>query len=151
MLLREVFCLCFLVRKVVAKLTSVPVFLYFLCGMLSQHGLMSGVQVHTQDPNQWTPGHCSRVCVLNHSTTGLSWNHYFLNGDKYHSIMTELFNWFHIYHHQYGREICPFCWRLLVLKIIMLSVNSIFHTEGKQLMIDTVYHTIAFCFSGLER
>ena len=32
-----------LVRKIVPKLTSVPIFLYFLCGTLAQHGLMSSV------------------------------------------------------------------------------------------------------------
>ena len=29
------------VRKIVAQLTSVPIFLYFVCGILPQHGLMS--------------------------------------------------------------------------------------------------------------
>ena len=34
----------FCLRKIVAKLTSVPIFLYFVCGMLPpQHGLMSSV------------------------------------------------------------------------------------------------------------
>ena len=33
----------FCLRKNVAELTSVPVFLYFVCRMLPQHGLMSGV------------------------------------------------------------------------------------------------------------
>ena len=42
---REIlFLLCeFLVRMIVPELTSVPVFLYFVCGTLPQHGLMSGV------------------------------------------------------------------------------------------------------------
>ena len=33
----------FLVTKIVTELTSVPIFLYFVCGMLPQHSLMSGV------------------------------------------------------------------------------------------------------------
>ena len=33
----------FCLRKVVAELTSMPVFLYFGCGMLLEHGLMSSV------------------------------------------------------------------------------------------------------------
>ena len=33
----------FCLRKIVAELASVPVFLYFVCRMLPQHGLMSGV------------------------------------------------------------------------------------------------------------
>ena len=32
----------FLVRKIGPELTSVPIFLYFVCGMLPQQGLMSG-------------------------------------------------------------------------------------------------------------
>ena len=43
--------LCVCVRKIVPELTSVPVFLYFVCGMLSQHGLMSSVYVCAWDPN----------------------------------------------------------------------------------------------------
>ena len=33
----------FYLRKIVPELPSVPVFLYFVCGMLPQHGLMSSV------------------------------------------------------------------------------------------------------------
>ena len=32
----------FCLRKIVAELTSMPIFLYFVCGTLPQHGLMSG-------------------------------------------------------------------------------------------------------------
>ena len=32
----------FFLRKIGPELTSVPIFLYFVCGMLPQHGLMSG-------------------------------------------------------------------------------------------------------------
>ena len=35
----------FLVRKIGPVLTSMPIFLYFVCGMLPQHGLMSSVWV----------------------------------------------------------------------------------------------------------
>ena len=35
-----------LVRKMGPELTSVPIFLYFICGMVPQHGLMSGMSVH---------------------------------------------------------------------------------------------------------
>ena len=34
---------CFLMRKIVPELTSVPIFFYFVHGMLPQHGLMSSV------------------------------------------------------------------------------------------------------------
>ena len=37
------FCLFVLVRKIGPELTSVPVFLCFVCGMPPQHGLMSGL------------------------------------------------------------------------------------------------------------
>ena len=37
------FVVVFLVRKIVPELTSVPLFLYFVCGMPLQQGLMSGV------------------------------------------------------------------------------------------------------------
>ena len=33
----------FLVRKIVPEPTCVPIFLNFVCGMPTQHGLMSGV------------------------------------------------------------------------------------------------------------
>ena len=35
--------ICFLVRKIGLELTSVPIFLYFVCGMPPQHGLNSSV------------------------------------------------------------------------------------------------------------
>ena len=46
----------FLVRKIVPELTSVPVFLYFVCGALPQFGVVSEVQDRTCDPNQQTLG-----------------------------------------------------------------------------------------------
>ena len=75
------FCVCvcvrkigqsssFCLRKIVPELTSVAVFLYFICGTLPQHGLMSGVQVHAQGQNQQTLSHQSRAHKLNHYATG---------------------------------------------------------------------------------
>uniref|UniRef100_A0A9L0SWW8 Uncharacterized protein n=1 Tax=Equus caballus TaxID=9796 RepID=A0A9L0SWW8_HORSE len=49
-----------------------PIFLYFICGTLPQHGLTSGVYVYTRDLNQGTPGRQSSACELNHCTTGLA-------------------------------------------------------------------------------
>ena len=40
-----------LLRKTGSELTYVPIFLYFVCGMLSQRGLISGALVHTWDLN----------------------------------------------------------------------------------------------------
>ena len=60
----------FLVRKIGPELTSVPIFLYFVCGTLPQHGLMSSMWVCTWDLNLPTPGHRSGACELNHYTTG---------------------------------------------------------------------------------
>ena len=37
----DTFCVC--VRKIGPELTSMPIFLYFVCGMLPQQGLMSDV------------------------------------------------------------------------------------------------------------
>ena len=47
-----------------------PVLLHFVCGMPPQHGLVSGVQVHTWDLNPQTRGHQSGMHKLNHYTTG---------------------------------------------------------------------------------
>ena len=46
----------FCLRKIVFELTSVANFLYFIYGMLPQHGLMSGELVCSQDLNPRTPG-----------------------------------------------------------------------------------------------
>ena len=43
MMYRE--CFFFFLRKIGPKVTSVPIFLYFICGMLPQRGLVIGVQV----------------------------------------------------------------------------------------------------------
>ena len=39
----EFFFFAFLVRKIGPELTSVPIFLYFVCGMPPQHGLTNSV------------------------------------------------------------------------------------------------------------
>ena len=59
-------------REIVPELSPVPIFLYFVCGMQPQHGLMSGVLVHTQDLNLRTLGHQSGRRELNHYATGLA-------------------------------------------------------------------------------
>ena len=64
--------LCVCVRKIVPELTSVSIFLYFVYGMLPQHGLMSGVWVHTRDPNPRTQGCQSGVSELNNYATRLA-------------------------------------------------------------------------------
>ena len=64
----------FFLRKIVPEVTSVPIFLYVVCGTLPQHGLMSGVQVQTWDPNPRTLGCQSRAQELNHRATGLAPN-----------------------------------------------------------------------------
>ena len=64
-------------RKIGAELTSVPIFLHFVCGTLPQHGLMSGVQVPAQDLDLWTSGHGSRAQELNYHATGLAPNYTF--------------------------------------------------------------------------
>ena len=56
------------VRKSVAKLTSVPILLYFVCGT-AQHGLMSRVYVCAQDLNLQTSGCQSLAGELNHYAT----------------------------------------------------------------------------------
>ena len=46
------------------------IFVYFLCGMLPQRGLISGAYVCAWDPNLQTLDRWSRACDLNHYTTG---------------------------------------------------------------------------------
>ena len=43
----------FCLRKVAPELSSMPIFLYFVCRMLSQHGLVNGMPVCAQDTNPW--------------------------------------------------------------------------------------------------
>ena len=54
------------------ELTSVPISLYFICGMPPQHGLMSSMQVCAWDLNLWAAGCRSRTCKLNHYATRLA-------------------------------------------------------------------------------
>ena len=62
-------CFSFLVRKIVAGLTSVPIFLYFVYGTPPQRGLVSGVYVHTGVPK---PANRIGGLQRNHYTTGLA-------------------------------------------------------------------------------
>ena len=62
----------FLVRNIGPELTSVPIFLYFVWGMLPQHGLMSGVWVRAQDLKLWAPGSWNGVQELDYYTTKLA-------------------------------------------------------------------------------
>ena len=59
-------------KKTGPELTSVPIFLYFVCGMLPQHGLVSGVYVCTWDANPcpWKPW-AAKVEHTNLTTTPL--------------------------------------------------------------------------------
>ena len=62
--------LLFLLRKTGPELTSVPIFLYFICGMPTTAWLAKQCHVPTWDPNRWTPGHRRGRCELNHCATG---------------------------------------------------------------------------------
>ena len=68
----------FCLRKIVPELTSMPIFLYFVCGMLPQHDLMSCVQIHARDPNSRNLGCQSRECELNHQATRSAPNCHFI-------------------------------------------------------------------------
>ena len=59
----------FVVRNIVPELTSVPVFLYFVCGAPPQHSMMSSVQIRAWDPNPRTPGHQRTKGKLHHQAT----------------------------------------------------------------------------------
>ena len=54
------------------ELTSVPIFLYFICGMSATARLDKRCHVRTWDPNRWTPGRQSRTCTLNRCAKGLA-------------------------------------------------------------------------------
>ena len=56
----------FCLSKIVPKLTSVPIFLYLICGAPPQRALMNSVEVQAQDPGLQTLEHRSRACELNH-------------------------------------------------------------------------------------
>ena len=60
----------FLMRKTDTELTSVPIFLYFICGMPATAWLAKWCHVCTRDLNQQTPGCRSRTCELNCCATG---------------------------------------------------------------------------------
>ena len=54
--------LLFLLRKTGPELTSVPIFLYFICGMPAPLWVAKRCHVCTQDPNRQTLGRWSRTC-----------------------------------------------------------------------------------------
>ena len=56
-------------RKIIAELTSVPIFLYFMWDAITVW-LDEGFQVCAWDPNLRTLGHRSRARELNHYATG---------------------------------------------------------------------------------
>ena len=60
--------LFFCLTKISPELTSVPIFLYFVCGTPATAWL-EGCEGHTWDLNQWTLGCQSGVHELNHYTT----------------------------------------------------------------------------------
>ena len=78
----------FCLRKISPELKSVPILLYFVCGMPVQHGWWVE-QVRTQNPNLGTPGHQSRVRgTLTTWPWGQPLNHLFddLNTDPFWRI-----------------------------------------------------------------
>ena len=60
----------FLLRKTGPELTSMPIFLYFICGTPTTGWLANQCHVCTWDLNRWTPGHQSGTCTLNRCATG---------------------------------------------------------------------------------
>ena len=62
--------LLFLLRKIGPELTSVPIFLYIICGMPTTAWLAKQCHVHTQHPNRRTPGRRRGMCELNCCATG---------------------------------------------------------------------------------
>uniref|UniRef100_A0A9L0JA77 Transcription factor 23 n=1 Tax=Equus asinus TaxID=9793 RepID=A0A9L0JA77_EQUAS len=52
------------------ELTSVPIFLYFICGMPTTAWPAKRCHVRTRDPGQRTPGRQSGTCALNCCITG---------------------------------------------------------------------------------
>ena len=79
-----------------------PIFLYFICGTPTTTWLTKRCHVHTQDPNQQTLNHQSRMCSLNHCATGPApWTHnsescFFLltfYGEYWFSRLLKVFNY----------------------------------------------------------
>ena len=62
--------LLLLPRKTGPELTSVPIFLYFLCGMPTTAWLDELCHVRTGDLNRQTPGRQRGTCELNRCATG---------------------------------------------------------------------------------
>ena len=61
--------LLFLLRKTGPELTSVPIFLHFICGTPTTAWLDKQCYICTRDPNWRTPGCRSGTCKLNCYTT----------------------------------------------------------------------------------
>ena len=61
----------FSLRKTGPELTSMPIFLYFVCGTPTTGWCVKRCHVRTRDLNQWTPGSRSRTCALKRCATGL--------------------------------------------------------------------------------
>ena len=59
------FIYLFILRKTGPELTSMPIFLYFMCGMPATAWLAMRCHVCTRDPNWWTPGCWSGTYALN--------------------------------------------------------------------------------------
>ena len=59
-----------MLRKTGPELTSMPSFLYFICGTPATAWLAKRCHVHTLDPNWQTPGPLKRTCTLNRCATG---------------------------------------------------------------------------------
>ena len=55
-------------RKIIPELTSVPIFLYFVCEMLPQYGMMSGLHPGLETANPRPPK--QTTLELNHYSTG---------------------------------------------------------------------------------
>ena len=55
----------FLLRKIGPEVTSVPIFLYFICGTLPQHGLMSSarsvLRIQTGEPRATKVEHVNLI------------------------------------------------------------------------------------------
>ena len=56
-------------RKTGPELTSMPIFLSFICGTPTTAGLDKQCHVLTRNPKRWTLGRRSRTCELNRYTT----------------------------------------------------------------------------------
>ena len=107
----------FLLKKTGPELTSVPIFLSFICGMPSTAWLATQCHICTRDPNQRTVGHQSRTCALNHCTTGptqwtnltmLSIEHEYTKKNNFYKIISVFFQKLGI-ENRHCNVITPYC------------------------------------------